>query len=825
MKFKIIILPLLVFITINIVAYLSYQATLSSKENAHHAEFRNSAEKQFNLFSLLISAKIDTARSLQAYFEGSQFVSRENFKKFTQVILENHPEIQALNWIPIVTKLQRKLYEQRMQSKGHKNFTILAREMDNQLIPSPEKELYFPIEYLEPFEQNKRIFGLDISSISQAAKAIEKLNNGIVYSVSEPFILTQETGDQKGILILLPIYKEQKMQGLVELVLRMGDVLAFVKDTYQLHDYAQVQLSDITEAEEKFLVEIELIEHKSNPHFYVEHTWIVGGQKWKMAFYPSADLLNEHQKLLDDAFIFYIQREPLISILVIVLLLFVLIQREGAEKNAQQYKAQQSRFRHLVNQTADAYFLQDRDGHIIDVNDEACRYLGYTRKELLQLSTDSICTMSRSETEDVWAKIFDGNAIIVEGEHRHKDGYLIPVEVSINKFNLDGKVVFSSLVRDITIRREKEKQLIISGESLALAQRLAHLGSWSQDLITNKLEWSEEIYNIFEYSKDITPSYGMILTTIHMNDRKLVNRSYLESINTGKSYSIEYRIKMKSGKIKYIHEQGETIFENGNPVYSFGTVLDITSRKQQEIVLTELRQKAEYANLAKSEFLANMSHELRTPMHGILSFANFGIKKTDTATKEKLRDYFTNIKISGDRLLILLNDLLDLSKIEAGKMKLDRSQADLKRVFERCYQEQKQRIIDLDIIIQRNMPEHAVMGYFDDNRITQVVTNILSNAIKFSTQRGTCTVTISADETQLYFSLHNEGVDLLEDEFESIFDAFVQSSKFKTGTGGTGLGLAISKEIINSHGGEIWAENSPSGGAIFKFVLPHIERA
>ena len=231
-------------------------------------------------------------------------------------------------------------------------------------------------------------------------------------------------------------------------------------------------------------------------------------------------------------------------------------------------------------------------------------------------------------------------------------------------------------------------------------------------------------------------------------------------------------------------------------------------------------QEAEAANKAKSEFLANMSHELRTPMHGILSFSMIGLTNAESAEREKLLQYFTNINVSGQRLLTLLDDLLDLSKLEAGKMAIKLQEADLLNVLNSCFSEQEQRMKDLELTFDINS-ELSVIGMFDFVRIGQVITNLLSNAIKFTSKGSEIKVRVAKNEEQILFSLQDDGPGIPEDELDSIFSPFTQSSLTKTGAGGTGLGLAISQEIINSHNGKIWAENHVEGGAIVNFTLPN----
>jgi len=249
-------------------------------------------------------------------------------------------------------------------------------------------------------------------------------------------------------------------------------------------------------------------------------------------------------------------------------------------------------------------------------------------------------------------------------------------------------------------------------------------------------------------------------------------------------------------------------------------ILAVSEAEAANKMLSIAVNVAEEANQSKSEFLANMSHELRTPMHGILSFSSFGIKKIDTAPQEKIQHYFENINISGKRLLLLLNNLLDLSKLDEKKMVFDKQPAHIIEVFGECHKEQEQGMVDKKLSIEIKQPEAPVMANFDKVRIAQVMTNLLSNAIKFSTEMSVITVTVEKSaNAELRFSLHNCGSSVPELELSSIFNAFIQSSKTKTGAGGTGLGLAISKQIIEGHGGNIWAENT-QGGVLFTFTLP-----
>jgi len=247
---------------------------------------------------------------------------------------------------------------------------------------------------------------------------------------------------------------------------------------------------------------------------------------------------------------------------------------------------------------------------------------------------------------------------------------------------------------------------------------------------------------------------------------------------------------------------------------------EIDERKQIEKELLIAKGEAEAANQFKSEFLANMSHELRTPLHSILSFASFGIKKYTTAKPDKLHDYFNRIKQSGKTLLELLNDLLDLAKLESGKTTFVFEPTDLVMLVKSVMNELEPLLSERSLSIR--LEEHKFDGEvtLDADKIKQVLRNLLDNAIKFSPEGRIINVGICCVESSVRVSVRDQGPGIPPDELAAVFDKFVQSSKTKTGAGGSGLGLAISLEIITAHKGRIWAENRPEGGAVFSFEIP-----
>ena len=247
---------------------------------------------------------------------------------------------------------------------------------------------------------------------------------------------------------------------------------------------------------------------------------------------------------------------------------------------------------------------------------------------------------------------------------------------------------------------------------------------------------------------------------------------------------------------------------------------EVAERKKTEESLRVAKDTAEKANRAKSEFLANMSHELRTPLHGILSFARFGLKKKNQSDTQKLKRYLTKIVESGQQLLCLLNDLLDLAKLESGKMTFEFVPVELSKTIREVSEEFYSRTEELDLKITILPTNEDLYVQLDVPKIKQMFRNVIDNAIKYSPRHGRISIELQRLESHVIVTVKDEGIGIPLGELNKVFDKFVQSSKTRTGAGGTGLGLPICKEIIAAHGGRIWAKAREQHGACIVVEFP-----
>ena len=307
------------------------------------------------------------------------------------------------------------------------------------------------------------------------------------------------------------------------------------------------------------------------------------------------------------------------------------------------------------------------------------------------------------------------------------------------------------------------------------------------------------------------------LSTHHSNDQRLIQE--------GGRTSYEYRFKRLDGSLRdVVMAKVALMGDDGRPMGLVGALTDVTRFHEAERAIAAARDEAEAVSALKTEFIANISHELRTPLTLILGFSELGQRRT--AEQPRLTAMFNDIQGAGQRMLALVNDLLDLSKMDASFGTTDLQREDVVPQVRALLDEMR----PLAAVRQIGLRGH---GWVDPHparinvfRFQQVLRNVLANAIRFSPADATVDVRWSRGaDGGVHVSVADRGPGIPAGELDAIFDAFVQSSRTKDGAGGTGLGLAICRRIMAAHGGRIWAENGEGGGAVFHIELPPADPA
>lgn len=383
-------------------------------------------------------------------------------------------------------------------------------------------------------------------------------------------------------------------------------------------------------------------------------------------------------------------------------------------------------------------------------------------------------------------------------------------------------------------RRESERKvaddILRSNESsLAAAQRIAHLGNWELDLVSNVLTWSPEIYRIFEIDpREFGASYDAFLAAIHPDDRAMVNQAYTDSVASRIPYDIVHRLLMKDGRIKYVNEKCETRYGvDGKPLRSLGTVHDITERQRAEEQVRALNQELEQrvkdrtvqletANKELEAFAYSVSHDLRAPLRAIDGFSHILLEDYSDKLDADGRHYLDVVRANTVKMGQLIDDILSFSRMS----RRDIETADLnigalaQSVFEELRAAAPGRTLRLQL---GDLP--AARG--DRAMIRQVLTNLISNAIKFTGPRAEAVIEIggTADANENHYYVRDNGVGFDMQYVDKLFGVFQRlhaADEFE----GTGIGLAIVKRIVTRHGGRVWAESQLGEGATIHFTLP-----
>jgi PAS domain S-box-containing protein len=558
-----------------------------------------------------------------------------------------------------------------------------------------------------------------------------------------------------------------------------------------------------------------------------------------------------------------------------LLFLFYLIPHINEINNSyeQALKAKEE-YRSIFETAANLITSIDSDGIIVDCNNQIQNFLGYKKEEIIGYPMGKIIHPDYlgKASQSLQESLETGYSYGKEYKMVRKDGTLIDVIINssgMNKTNGNYERTIC-IINDITLRKTNEKrieyltsvlksirnvnQLIVTeNDKLKLVQGICDILAESHSFYSaciclmdhnQKPILFEESSGVSKYSllsskmeKGEIPDY---IRTVLEKDELLIVDDLFEQYTDhtpAKEYTksvhllskLEYKDNVYGVIAATISREfaqdGEIIglFEEVKGDISFALYkLELEDIRQEiEKHLVESKVAAEEANRAKSEFLANMSHELRTPLNSIIGFSNILKDKKHGDLNENQTRYISNVLKSGKHLLKLINDILDLSKIEAGKMGYEPENMNLTETVDEVVTLMQPMANKKDIELTSNIESEDIEIFADKVKFKQIMYNILSNAIKFTPQKGKVTITSQLVGDNIEISISDNGIGIPDEKFQSIFDPFKQVDSSSTRKyGGTGLGLAIVNRYVKMHGGSIRVESEPGMGTTFTLAIP-----
>lgn len=515
---------------------------------------------------------------------------------------------------------------------------------------------------------------------------------------------------------------------------------------------------------------------------------------------------------------------------------------EALEREQLNHERTQQYIQRLIDVIPYPVYVKDVDSHFLLVNNAFAQDRGMSKEALkglssvtLDVSTEIIVNQTREED----AFVLNSGELVVKEEYKPnprtgEERYRVISKACCE--DATGKPVIVVSVFDVTPWRLAERQLSEAlGRETDRRQRIQDYVQRLIDVIPQPVYVKDASSRYILVNEAFAKDRGLSrdelmgrISSVNPEMSRLVFSEDAEVLQGRKVLKEEYRPHPTTGQPRYrVIAKGSCLDDEGRPVI-VGANFDVTPWRLAEARLFMAKETAERANAAKSLFLTNMSHELRTPMHGILSFARLGLERAPSVSAERLQGYFDRIVISGERLMGLLNDLLDLAKLESGRMEMHLREQDIHALVREVMGEFEAMAAARGQSLRFDGLQTA-QAWVDSKLFSQVLRNLLSNAIKFSAEGSEIEIQLKPGQIEasegkvrdtLELQVADRGPGIPEEELEAVFDKFVQSSKTRSGAGGTGLGLAICREIVSAHQGFILARNRIGGGAEFVVSLP-----
>ncbi len=493
---------------------------------------------------------------------------------------------------------------------------------------------------------------------------------------------------------------------------------------------------------------------------------------------------------------------------------------EHAQRTAQMF--QSTIEQHSITSTTDAH------GIIQTINDAFCLISGYTRDELIgkdhRLINSGI--HERSFWDQMWGTIRSGKPWRAEVCNRAKDGNLYWVDTIIAPFTDEqGEIErIISIRMDITARKHAEQELKKVSQRLSLALTGGDVGTWDYDVVHNTLTWDALMYQLYGITPDqFAGAYEAWHRCVHPDDQERCSQSIAKALSGEADFDTEFRVVWPDGSEHVI--RGRALVQRdatSKALRMFGTNWDITDNRRQHHELMVAKEKAEAASKAKADFLAVMSHEIRTPMNGVIGMTNLLVK---TKLDAEQREYAETVRSCGESLLTLINDIMDFSKLEAGRVDLECIPFSPAQIIEEVVMlftgQAEQKGIELVYQLPAKLPAR-LMG--DPTRLRQILLNLLSNALKF-TLRGRVEVRLEncvkhGERHPFQIVVRDTGIGMTPEQIARLGEAFTQADSSTTRRfGGSGLGMTITKALIHLMNGTVQVESMPEQGTTFRVGL------
>lgn len=486
----------------------------------------------------------------------------------------------------------------------------------------------------------------------------------------------------------------------------------------------------------------------------------------------------------------------------------------------------------IVENSADGIVTIDGKGNIRTFNKAAERMFGFSAEELEGNNVSMLIPGKMAKLHDGYlanSSLYESRIINTARDlyGLRKNGDIFPVELNVSRMNLPGKVTFIGILHDISDRVAAAEAIRQSEERYQNSLSFSNTGAWEWNFETNEVYWSQRVGPLLGFDESITASRERYLEALHPEDVDVASRLFGDSgAGIDAEVNFEHRVIWPDGSVHWLHQIGRCfISDDGELKRAVGIIIDITERKNLEDELRSAKDEAEKANDAKSDFLSSMSHELRTPLNAILGFGQMLQMENDGTFSESQRESINYIVDGGKHLLDLVNDILDLSKIDAGQLVVNLQAVDPKQIVDELAPSfvtmMAARSIKFEHADRENKSLEVIADY---TRLRQIIINLLSNACKYNKEGGEITVSYQRIASErLRISVTDTGPGIADAKQPFLFKPFERLGAEYTSTEGSGVGLAVCKNLVELMHGEIGFVSEVGIGSTFWLELPIVK--
>lgn len=841
---------MLVGIGVSIAAFF---ATQRSDTASVQSEFERRADAHAKSIQQGINKDLEALHSVRSLFVASEVVKRDQFRKFAQQALQRNPSMQALEWIPWVPASERVPIETTARNSGHPDFQITEISTDGSIVAAQPRNDYFPVYFMEPQRGNEKALGFDLGSDATRRRALMLARDEGMAVASAKINLVQGAGDRSGFLVFVPVYKNglshdnlgqrrENLAGFALGVFRIDRMVDTILQTVTLAAGFDIYLYDRAAAPGDQLLHFHSSRLDTSPRsplpetdvaagLHWERTIEVAGRSWTMLFSPLPAVVAARKGKLAWG---VLAVGLMITVMLAAYLLATIhramevrelvrkVQGEIADRTQAERALRRSEetLRLFMDSATDSFAIFDKNLNYVDVNKATAEWFGIPKEEVIGRNMAELAPDTK-----VSGRYQKYLQVIRTGHPCHIDSALSrpfggqQSYISSRAFKMGDGLGLVAL--DITDRRRIEEELRAS------KSMFEQTFETSPDMISliriedNRLlkvneAWVEKLgVQREEAIGKRTPELGV------WYDAAVQEEIRRQVVATGVVRDVEAKLRSRSGDIIDVELWAEVVRYEGGRVI-FAIAFDRTESKRAERELLKAKEVAELANRTKSEFLANMSHELRTPLNAINGFSQAMMAGLGGSLTEKQREYLGDIGSAGEHLLALINDVLDLSKIELHELEIGDEAVDLARCVETCVRMINERIHNARLEITTSGLIGLPLVRADSRKVRQILLNLLSNAIKFTDRGGKIEVDAGrTDDGSVYLCVSDTGIGMTMDEVEVAISLFGQvDSGLDRNFEGTGLGLPLCKSLIEAHDGVLKIESEPSVGTKVQIIFP-----